>query len=59
MKIRILKSTKPDSWYADKIGKEYVVKKIGQFQDFRFYIVRNYRTLLRTVNINDAYIIER
>ena len=57
MKIRIIKADKT-KWYADKIGKVYVVKKIYKLVGKEVFIIRNYRTILRTINVNDAEIVD-
>ena len=57
MKIRIIKADK-DKWYADRIGKVYQAKMIYEFEGITCYIIRNYRTILRTIDINDAEIIK-
>ena len=54
MKIKIINSD-PDSWYFNRIGKVYIARKHEFLPNC--YILRNYRTILRTVNINDAEII--
>ena len=57
MKIKIIKAAK-DKWYHNRIRKVYVVKKIYEFKGITCYIIRNYRTILRTINIKDAEIVE-
>ena len=55
MKIQITKAT-PEKWYADRVGKIYVARTNENLP--KSYILRNYRTILRTVEKNDANIIE-
>lgn len=51
MKIKIIKGT--GEWYEKYIGRSFQVKSVfGQV-----YVIRNYRTLLRTVDFDDAEII--
>ena len=57
MKIKIIKADK-DKWYHNRIGKIYHAKMIYEFTGLKVYIIRNYRTILRTIDINDAEIIE-
>ena len=56
MKIRITKADK-DKWYSDKIGKVYCVKTMVESAGTTYFVVRNYRTILRTVDFDDAEII--
>ena len=58
MKIRIIKADKY-KWYHNKIGKVYVVKKIYERVLIPCYIIRNYRTILRTIDCNDVEIVEK
>jgi len=51
MKIKIIKGT--GKWYGKHIGRIYQVKLVCA----NAYIIRNYRTLLRTVDFDDAEII--
>lgn len=55
MKIQITKAT-PEKWYADRVGKIYGARTNDYLPNR--YILRNYRTVLRTVSVNDAKIIE-
>jgi len=58
MKIRIIKADKT-KWYADKIGKVYVVKEVYKsYGGTLFFVIRNYRTILRMISVNDAEIVE-
>ena len=58
MKIKIIKAGKY-KWYSDRIGKVYVVKQIYKNGLVPIYVIRNYRTILRTIDINDAEIVEK
>lgn len=51
MKIKMIKGT--GKWYGKHIGRIYQVKLVCA----NAYIIRNYRTLLRTVDFDDAEII--
>ena len=53
VKIRIIKGE--GKWYEKFIGKTFLVKSI--FEN-KTYIIRNYRTILRTVDKEDAEIIK-
>ena len=55
MKIQIIKAA-PEKWYSNRVGKIYVARTNDYFPNC--YILRNYRTILRTVEKNDAKIIE-
>ena len=68
MKIKIIKADK-DKWYANRIGKTYVVMKVWDLPSVvnirtnrrtrgKCFVIRNYRTILRTIAFNDAEIIE-
>lgn len=59
MKIKIIKADK-SKWYADRIGKTYVVMKIWDLPGTlkKCFVIRNYRTILRTIAFNDAEIVE-
>ena len=52
MKIKIIKAS-DNKWYKHLVGKVVDAKNI--YKDL--YIVRNYRTLLRTVDCDDAELI--
>lgn len=54
MKIKIIKAD-PQKWYAKLIGKTMTAKLHPEYDCF---IVRNYRTILRTIKKDDAIIIE-
>ena len=64
MKIKIIKADK-DRWYHNRIGKVYIAKKIYEIKGKKAhtwlgcYVIRNYRTILRTIDINDAEIVEK
>ena len=53
MKIKIIAGK--GKWYEKLIGKVRIVK--GVYEN-RYYVLRNYRTLLRSVNIEDAELIK-
>ena len=59
MKIKIIKADK-DRWYHNRIGKVYIAKQIWDLPGTvnKCFVIRNYRTILRTIDINDAEIIE-
>ena len=56
MKIRIIEADKT-KWYSNKIGKVYRVKTMEEFEGIICFVIRNYRTILRTVDFDDAEII--
>ena len=61
MKIKIIKAS-DDKWYKHLVGKTRTARGIfGEEGDTDkskdCYILRNYRTLLRTVNCDDAELI--
>lgn len=56
MKIRIIKADKT-KWYSDRIGRVYVVKGIHELAGNSCFVIRNYRTILRTIAYNDAEIV--
>lgn len=62
MKIKIIKAD-PDKWYYKLVGKTRVAQKVrfgrsrGKTSPYCF-VLRNYRTVLRTVAYNDAVIVE-
>ena len=60
MRIKIIKAHK-SKWYAGRIGKVYVVKKIWDLPGVlkKCFVIRNYRTILRTIGYNDAEIVEK
>jgi hypothetical protein len=51
MKIKIIKASK-EKWYANRIGKIYHARINEHLPNC--YILRNYRTILRTVAKSDA-----
>jgi hypothetical protein len=53
MKIKIISGK--GKWYESRIGKVYQAK---YNKEFDCYVLRNYKTLLRTVAKGDAEIIE-
>lgn len=53
MKIKIIKA-EPHKWYAKKIGKVFTAKIRWKEEDGDCYILRNYKTILRTVEVSDA-----
>ncbi len=59
MKIKIIKADK-DKWYANRIGKTYIVMKTWDFPRSlnKCFVIRNYRTILRTIDFNDVEIVE-
>ena len=60
MKIKITRAHE-SKWYHNRIGKVYVVRAIWDIPgvlDKRF-VIRNYRTILRTIDYNDAKIVEK
>lgn len=60
MKIKIIKADK-SKWYANRIGKTYVVEKIWDMPGVlqKCFVIRNYRTILRMIDFNDAEIVEK
>ncbi len=60
MKIKIIKADK-DKWYHNRIGKTYIVMKVWDIPNVlkKCFVIRNYRTILRTIAFNDAEIIEK
>ena len=58
MKIKITKAHK-SKWYHNRIGKVYIAKQIHEFAGIKAYVIRNYRTILRSIDINDAEIVEK
>lgn len=62
MKIKIIKAD-PDKWYYKLVGKIRVARRV-QFGRSKgrtspdCFVLRNYRTVLRTVAYNDAVIVE-
>jgi len=53
VKIKIIKAEK-NKWYYKLTGKVREAKEIRDFGHGKFYIMRNYRTLLRTIPIEDC-----
>ena len=56
MKIKIIKAT-PEKWYFKLVGKVRHAKSIANFFPQKCFVLRNYRTILRTVDFNDAEIL--
>lgn len=54
MKIKIISGK--GKWYEKLIGKTVTAKFISA-EPFNCYVLRNYRTLLRTVKLEDAELI--
>ena len=57
IKIKIIKAN-PGMWYEKLIGKIRVAKTIRYDQHGDCFVLRNYRTLLRTIPYNDAIILD-
>lgn len=62
MKIKIIKAD-PDKWYYKLVGKTRVAQKVNfggskATGSLSCFVMRNYRTVLRTVAYNDAIIVE-
>jgi hypothetical protein len=55
MRVKIVKAEK-GKWYYKLIGKVRTVKDIRDFGHGEFFILRNYRTLLRTIPVEDCEI---
>jgi len=54
MKIKIIKAEK-HKWYYKHIGKTLTAMRISdKIGDDKVFVIRNYRTLLRTIPFNDA-----
>ena len=58
MKIKIIKADK-ERWYANRIGKVYVVIKIQEVGGIMRVIIRNYRTIWRFIDYDDVKFIEK
>lgn len=58
MKIKIIKAHET-KWYHNRIGKVYVAKMIHEFAGTKAFVIRNYRTILRSIDCNDAEIVEK
>ena len=52
MKIKIISGE--GKWYKNRIGKIYHVKNIWDDNGKKHFVIRNYRTILRTVDFDDA-----
>jgi hypothetical protein len=56
IKVRIVKAEK-DKWYYKLIGKVRIAKgALGKEGEHKSWVMRNYRTLLRTIPIKDCEI---
>ena len=55
MKIRIIKNSKPKSWYKDMIGEEFEVLETNEKQ--KHYIVEKGRILNSFIEFEDCEII--
>jgi hypothetical protein len=58
MKMRIKIISGKGKWYESRIGKTYLVKQL-RTADKMCFVLRNYRTILRTVDYDDAEIVEQ
>ena len=52
MRIKIISGK--GMWYEKYIGRTYHVKRITFTKLGKYYVIRNYQTILRTVNFEDA-----
>lgn len=60
MKVKIVKAD-DSKWYKHLVGKTRTTKRMllmrSKGRVFNTYVLRNYRTLLRTVNCDDCEVI--
>lgn len=52
-KIRIIKADET-KWYCQLVGKIYCAKRIYEDDKRKVVIIRNYNTLLRTIDFDDV-----